>query len=267
MAENKRFYWLKLKEEFFEDDTISFIEEQENGKEYCLFYLKLCLKSLKTQGRLFRLIGENILPYDPKSLAKVTNTDIDTVITALQLFQNIGLIKISDTKEIFMTQIEEMIGSETERAQQMREKRARDKLEGEQCSNNVHTMLPDCSPYKSKSKDIEIDKDIEVRKTATQKRFVKPTLEEVVNYCKERRNTVDANKFFDYYESNGWQVGKNKMKDWQAAVRTWERNAYGGNTQKTADERLGIAGDSQAYFDILLGNNTNNDNDDEEMPF
>lgn len=52
----------------------------------------------------------------------------------------------------------------------------------------------------------------------------KPTLEECKQYCLERNNGVDADKFFNYYESNGWKVGKNAMKDWKAAIRTWEKN-------------------------------------------
>ena len=58
------------------------------------------------------------------------------------------------------------------------------------------------------------------------KRFVKPTVEEVRQYCIERNNNVNAEQFYDYYESNGWKVGKNSMKDWKACVRTWERNGY-----------------------------------------
>lgn len=58
------------------------------------------------------------------------------------------------------------------------------------------------------------------------KRFVKPTVEEVRQYCIERNNCVNAEQFYDYYESNGWKVGKNSMKDWKAAVRTWEKNNY-----------------------------------------
>ena len=53
--------------------------------------------------------------------------------------------------------------------------------------------------------------------------FVPPTYEEVKAYCDERKNHVDANKFIDFYESKGWMIGKNKMKNWQAAVRTWEQ--------------------------------------------
>lgn len=52
----------------------------------------------------------------------------------------------------------------------------------------------------------------------------KPTLEEVKLFCDERNNGVDPDKFFNYYESNGWKVGKNPMKDWKAAIRTWEKN-------------------------------------------
>lgn len=54
--------------------------------------------------------------------------------------------------------------------------------------------------------------------------FVKPTLEEVTEYCKERKNGIDPQTFIDFYESKGWLIGKNKMKDWKAAIRTWEKN-------------------------------------------
>ena len=54
---------------------------------------------------------------------------------------------------------------------------------------------------------------------------MKPTLEEVQAYCLERNNEVDSQRFIDYYESVGWRVGKNPMKDWKASVRTWERNS------------------------------------------
>lgn len=64
------------------------------------------------------------------------------------------------------------------------------------------------------------------------KRFVKPTLSEIEQYCIERKNNVNAEQFFDYYESNGWKVGKNSMKDWKAAVRTWERSEYRKPTVK-----------------------------------
>lgn len=57
-------------------------------------------------------------------------------------------------------------------------------------------------------------------------RFTPPTLEEVSEYCRERKNGVDPQRFIDYYTANGWKVGRNSMKDWKATVRTWERNGY-----------------------------------------
>ena len=60
----------------------------------------------------------------------------------------------------------------------------------------------------------------------------KPTLEQIKAYCLERKNNVDAQRFLDYYESNGWKVGRNPMKDWKATVRTWERNTFASKPEK-----------------------------------
>lgn len=68
-------------------------------------------------------------------------------------------------------------------------------------------------------------KEVKKEKNNNIKRFTPPTYEQVFTYCKERKNTVDAERFLDFYESKGWMVGKNKMKDWKAAVRNWERSS------------------------------------------
>src|ERR1039458_2891774 len=64
-----------------------------------------------------------------------------------------------------------------------------------------------------------------------------PTLEEVRSYCTERQNCVDPEKWFDYYSAKGWRVGRNPMKDWKAAVRTWEKNYYGNGNGKASNAR------------------------------
>ena len=84
----------------------------------------------------------------------------------------------------------------------------------------VANRLPDGCPNISKDK-LSKDKSIN---SSDRKRFTAPTKEEVIAYCKERGNRVDPERFIDYYTSNGWKVGKNPMKDWKAAVRTWERS-------------------------------------------
>ena len=74
----------------------------------------------------------------------------------------------------------------------------------------------------------------------SKKRFIKPSLEEVEAYCRERGNSVNAQRFIDHYESNGWKVGKNSMKDWKAAVRTWENRERGNSN---AGIKRNITGD------------------------
>jgi biotin carboxyl carrier protein len=70
-------------------------------------------------------------------------------------------------------------------------------------------------------------------------RFIKPTIEEITAYCKERGNSVDPQKWIDHYTSNGWMVGRNKMKDWKSAVRTWENNSKGGTNNGQAPRNIG----------------------------
>ncbi len=141
----KKYYWMKLREDFFDDDAIEWLEEQPKGKEYALFYLKLCLKSLKTNGLLIRTVGTILVPYDTKKLADITKTDYDTAIVAMELLKNIGLVEILETGEICLPRMEEMIGSETDKAVLMRKLRAQKNLiEG----NNVTQMLPDSYQHK-----------------------------------------------------------------------------------------------------------------------
>lgn len=79
-----------------------------------------------------------------------------------------------------------------------------------------------------------VGKDIEEAAPPTRsKRFVPPTVDEVREYCFERGNSVDPQRFVDYYSSNGWMVGKTKMKDWKAAVRTWEQREKSQNKPAT----------------------------------
>jgi hypothetical protein len=83
-----------------------------------------------------------------------------------------------------------------------------------------------------KDKDKDKDKDIPLLKKKEKKDGITPTLEQVTSFCSERGNIVDPHKFFNHYESNGWKVGRNPMKNWKAAVITWERSEFGNNGKK-----------------------------------
>ena len=95
------------------------------------------------------------------------------------------------------------------------------------------------------------------KKTGSEKAvFKKPTLEEVKSYCAERKNNVDPEKLFNYYESNGWRVGKNPMKDWKASVRVWERKNKPKEEEPTVLVEEGsfyIDESMTEYLDLLSG--------------
>lgn len=173
MSDNKRYFWLKLDENFFDDDTIAWIEEQENGKDYVIFYLKLSLKSLKDDGYLIRYVGQKLIPYDVRALSKLTNTPVDTVAIAMKLFIDIGLLSQLDTGEIYINQINEMIGSETSVAKRVRKSRAKKELTDNVSSKLLHcnTEVTKCNTEKEIEKEleleIELDKDAKPKNTPT----------------------------------------------------------------------------------------------------
>lgn len=251
----KRYYWLKLPENFFDDDTAQYIEEQENGSAYLLFYLKLCCKSLRAGGSLFRIVGETFLPYDANALARLTNTDVDTVRCAIDLFCQFGIMTVLDTGEIFINQVAEMTGTETDNARRTRETRARQKLSCDNVTNDCYNVTHDCYNVESMSQrcntdkelyldldpDLNLEADVDGPKSKkTQKRFEKPAPEEIRAYCEEKGLTIDPEMFYDYYEANGWKVGKNPMKSWKATLRNWSRR-----------EVKDFAAKKGAYIDLL----------------
>ena len=87
-----------------------------------------------------------------------------------------------------------------------------------------------------------------IARTPARKRFTPPTLAEVTAYCRERQNAVDPQRFIDYYTANGWKVGKNSMKDWEAAVRTWE-----GKQRDTAPAQRSSLDETRAVLRRIAG--------------
>jgi len=196
------------------------------GDTFTIIYLKMQLKSLKTDG---------ILEYTgiEDTFAKEVALDIDedeenVALTISYLLANELLIE--QNGDYKLPYVELLTGSETAGTQRKREYRKRQKmLEKEdivpKLSHDCHEDATQLS--RKRLVEIEKEKDIEIDINNKRTRFIKPTVEEVKAYCEERNNNLNAQHFVDYYEANGWKVGKNTMKDWKAAVRTWESNSYG----------------------------------------
>lgn len=215
MSRNKKIYWMKFPLDFFDNDVIQWLKEQPNGEKYALFYIELCLKSAKTDGILIRNIGDMLIPYNAEMLGKITNTEVEVVVVALELLKQAKLVEILENGELYLSAVENMLGWETDRAASMRRLRA-ERAEAALLGNNVTPQLP--NSY------LDIDKDIDKEKEKKTKRsFVPPSVEDVESYCREKGyKTVNAMAFVAFYESKGWMVGKDKMRNWKSAVAGWE---------------------------------------------
>lgn len=124
MAEQKRFYWLKLKDDFFQSHTIRILEGMPNGKEYAYFLLKLMAESISHEGRL--RVSEAI-PYNEEMLSSLTNTNIDIVRSAIKAFEALGVLEIMDDGTYFFTQVQKMIGSAVDNDNANRQRRFRER--------------------------------------------------------------------------------------------------------------------------------------------
>ena len=147
MSDSRKFFWLKLKRDFFKRHDIQIIEAMPNGKDYILFYLKLLCESVDHEGNL--RFSEQI-PYNDQMLSTITNTNIDIVRSAIKVFTELEMMDILDDGTYYMSEVQKMLGFETEWAKKQREYRAKKR----QQEDNVLSLS-------DKRKSIEIDKEIE----------------------------------------------------------------------------------------------------------
>lgn len=238
MTSAKRYYWLKLKTDFFNTREVKKLRKVAGGDTYTIIYLKMQLLSIKGGGVIKY---EGTEEHFDEQLALELDEEIENIRMTLAFLHQNMMIEPLSNDEYLLNQVPELIGSETTAAERMRKYR----------NGECNIVTPLLQPVTKSYTEIEIEKelDIELEKEkdkSKNKRFSPPSHDQVKEYCLERKNGVDAQRFIDFYESKGWMVGKNKMKDWKAAVRNWEQrnnnNGRGGEVAKSTDwnDRFGI---------------------------
>lgn len=154
MATGKRYYWMKLKESFMTSDTIDYFMSQPSGANYVVLYQMLCLKTINTDGRLSRQIGEVIIPYDiPKIQRDLKWFSADTIRVALNLYKAVGLIYEDVDGTLVLADHDSLVGSETDWGAKKRRQRNSSELPS---GDNVPTDVPQVVPT-------EIEKELETR--------------------------------------------------------------------------------------------------------
>ena len=156
MSDNRKYYYLKLKENYFDDDSIVLLESMQDGVLYSNILLKLYLKSLKHGGKL--QLDENI-PYTAQMIATITRQQIGTVERALQIFLKLGLVEVLDSGTFYMSNIELLIGQSSTEAERKRAARLQNKALSAPRTNGGH--LSDIRPPEI---EIELEKEIEIKR-------------------------------------------------------------------------------------------------------
>lgn len=271
MTDNKRFYWLKLRRDFFKRHDIKILESMPQGKEYVLFYIKLLAESVDHGGEL--RFNETI-PYTADMLAAVTDTDTEVVDKALENLKTLGLLVVADDGTMSLPYAVKLIDSCADNDNARRQARYRNKssdfdncvtksngrvtqsnatsngesnarVTDSNANSNAQSngKVTGCVTKSNEILDIEIDtrvidkerESIEREKNGDRSprtRFIKPSPDDILSYFTDYAYkkgisidpVVESERFYNYYESNGWRVGRNPMRDYKAACRNWLLN-------------------------------------------
>ena len=218
----KRYFWLKLKRDFFKRHDIRIVEDMPNGKEYILFYLKLLCESVDHDGGL-RFSDE--IPYNENMLATITNTNVDVVRNACKIFTSLKMMEVLDDGTIFMREVQNMIGSESQWAEKKR-------LYRETQKQLTEDNVPDMSGQKKTMSDKSKSKSKRQSKSKSiygEYRHVSLADEEYQKLSDEFGNVDELITFLDEYkEMKGY-----KCKNDYLAIRKWVVDAVKEHNQKS----------------------------------
>lgn len=252
-----KFYWLKLKKDIFKRHDLINLRSQDKGLIYEAIFIHMMTESIDHEACL-RYSEKH--PYTAKTLAPIVGIDPETMKEALEILEELELIEILEDGTIFVPLASENIGSAEDNDNANRQRRYRErqavvtpalqKVTDGVTKNNVCvtksnadvtqgvTNRNESIEYRDIEKDIrdiskrEKEKEREKREedssssstvSQSRKRFIPPTVDEVRAYCIERNNGIDPEAFVSFYASKNWYVGKSKMVDWKASIRTWEQ--------------------------------------------
>lgn len=256
--------WVKITTGMFDNRKIKHLRRLPDGNNIVLIWVMLLTMAGRCNAGGMIFLTENI-PYTPKMLADELDFEENTVILALNALEQLQMIvtdgacfRIAGWEEYQNVEGLDRIREQTrKRVAAHRQRQAQKALPAGNVTCNVSETQCN-APEEEREEDLDIrikndnmgdPADAPERKRSTRKPFIPPTVEEVSTYCTERGNSIDPEAFVDFYASKGWMIGKNKMKDWKAAVRTWEQGDKrkgvkngGGNRKSPEDTTAGKVG-------------------------
>jgi len=231
MSDNKKYYYLKLKDDFFDTDEMIVLESMLDGWKYSNILLKLYLRSLKNEGKL---MFNNAIPFNSQMLASVTRHSVGDVEKAVKIFRDLGLIEVLDNGAIYITEIQNFIGKSSTEADRKRE--YRNKIENEKMQllsgGQMSDKCPDKTPPELEIEiELEIEKDIELKDVSCSDEQDRVPYKEIIEYLNLKTgkafksSSVDTRKLINTRWSEGFtlqdfkSVIDNKCFDWSADTK------------------------------------------------
>ena len=184
MADNKKYYYLKLKENFYDSEEMIILQNMQDGYLYSDILMKLYLRSLKNNGKL---MFKDVIPYTPSALAQVVRHQVGTVEKALKIFQQLGLIEVLDNGAIYMLDIQNFIGESSTEADRIRNYRAKIKEDKE--SVQMLQQMNDKSTPEIEI-EIKIKKELEIEKNKKKKGTTE--IDELINANFTDKEIIDT---------------------------------------------------------------------------
>lgn len=257
-APSKRYYWLKLKEDFFRDKVMKKLRKIAGGDTYVIIYLKMMLLSITSDGCLFY---DGVEQDFSAELALDLDEDEENVqVTVAFLMRNGKLIQKSDT-EFYMPDAYNAIGSETKSAERVRKHRLNKQAsEQEALQCNINVTL--CNTEIDREIELEIEKDnlsfylarCEDFSTSQQS-LNKPMLKEVEAYARAENIQTDVQRFYSYYEEHGWKdkKGRDVASRWKATLKRWGEQE-GKYPEKRSPNDFHVDAEKAAVYESLIYN-------------
>lgn len=242
MAEVK---WIKLATGLPDNRKIKQIRRLPDGDTIALMWIFLmCLAGETNDDGMVYFTPE--IPFTEEMLADQFAIDINTIRLGLTTFQRFGMIEVVDDIICLPSwekwqSVDKLSAIREQTRKRVAKHREKQKLSAGNVTCNVTVTQSNATDIdkeedKEEEKDIYMGADAPAPKKST--RFIPPTVEEVAAYCKGRNNGVDAELFVDFYTGKNWYVGKTKMVDWKASVRTWEKKRNNSGYQKPATPQI-----------------------------
>lgn len=225
MSDNKKYYYIKLKENFFETEEMIVLESMQDGYRYSNILLKMYLKSLKHDGKV--MLNERI-PYNSNMLASVTRHSVGDIEKAVKIFKQLGLIETFDNGTIFISDIQNFIGRSSTEAERKKAYRERIKQESLMINGQMSGQTSDIStPELELDLELELEKELEIEleKNIVQQAEPAP-FKEVIEYLNEKtgkqyRSSTKSNqaiikaRFKEGFSLEDFKtVIDNKVADW-----------------------------------------------------